>query len=186
MQEGRNASRETYRGTERQTYKYTYRQTEIKTYRHTQTNRQTERQCKSIGTGWKTDRCAERPIFTHMVHTYSTVHKTDIQTDRQTDRQTGQTGQTEKNDKQTSKQADRQYSIWVLSKKIRSKFVILRKLVTRTPVSTNGTFSSIPKNGTSGWKKNFFFQIRFLGILGSTISKNGWKIRKKIPWYLVG
>ena len=34
----------------------------------------------------QTDRCTERPIFTHTVHTNSSVHKTDIQTDRQTDR----------------------------------------------------------------------------------------------------
>jgi hypothetical protein len=88
MQEGRNSSRQTDRGTKRNMYKYTYRQTEIKMYRHTQTNRQTDGQCKSIGTGGKTDRCTERPIFTHMVHTYSTLHKkTYRQTDRQTDRQ---------------------------------------------------------------------------------------------------
>ncbi len=34
----------------------------------------------------------KRPIFTLTVcvHTYSTVHKTDMQTDKQTDRQDGQ------------------------------------------------------------------------------------------------
>jgi hypothetical protein len=51
MLEGRNAHRQTDRGTERQMYKYTYRQTEIKSYRHTQTNRQTDGQFKSTGTG---------------------------------------------------------------------------------------------------------------------------------------
>jgi hypothetical protein len=51
MQEGRNAGKQTDRGTERQIYKYTYRQTEIKMYRHKQTNRQTDGQRKSTGTG---------------------------------------------------------------------------------------------------------------------------------------
>ena len=46
----------------------------------------------------------KRPIFTLTVrvHTYSTVHKTDMQTDRQT-------GQTEKNEIQINKPTDRQY-----------------------------------------------------------------------------
>ncbi len=78
-------------------YKYSYRQMEIKTLRHTQTNRQTDRQCKSTGTGWKTDRGTERPIFTNTVHTNSTVHKTDIQTDR-----------TERKEWQTDQHTDRQ------------------------------------------------------------------------------
>jgi hypothetical protein len=54
-------------------------------------------------------------------------------------------------------------NIWVLRKKIRSKFAILRKLVTRTPVSTNRSFSSKPKKGTSGFQKKFFFPDLFLG-----------------------
>ncbi len=51
MQEGRNAGKQIDRGTERQMYKYTFRQTEIKMYRQKQTNRQTDGQCKSTGTG---------------------------------------------------------------------------------------------------------------------------------------
>jgi hypothetical protein len=89
MQEGRNAGRQTDTGTERQMYKYTYRQTEIKTYRHTQTNRQTEDSAKVLVQAEKqADVQKKRPIFTLTVrvHTYSTVHKTDMQTDRQTDR----------------------------------------------------------------------------------------------------
>ena len=35
--------------------------------------------------------------------------------------------------------------------------------MTRTPVSTNGTFSSIPKKGTSGFQKKKFFPDLFLG-----------------------
>ncbi len=88
----------------------TVRQKDIQTDRQTDrqdrqkrmTNRPTNRQTDSIQYELKTDRCTERPIFTHMVNTYSTVRQKDIQTDRQT-------GQTEKNDIQTNKQTDRQY-----------------------------------------------------------------------------
>jgi hypothetical protein len=98
VQEGRKecrraetqVDRQTDTGTERQMYKYTYRQTEIKTYRHTQTNRQTEDSAKVLVQAEKqADVQKKRPIFTLTVrvHTYSTVHKTDMQTDRQIDRQ---------------------------------------------------------------------------------------------------
>jgi hypothetical protein len=99
MQEGRNASRDRqrYRKTDVQIYIQTNRNKDVQTYTDKQTDRRT------VQKYWyrlKTDRCTERPILTHMAHTYSTVHKTDIQTDRQT-------GQTEKNDK-TDQQTDRQ------------------------------------------------------------------------------
>ena len=87
-----------YCTSERQTDRQTDRQTGQTEKNDKQTNKQTDRQYMSE----KTDRCTERPIFTHMVHTYITVHKKDIQTDRQT-------GQTEKNDKQTNTQTDSQY-----------------------------------------------------------------------------
>ena len=43
-----------------------------------------------------------------------------------------------------------------LCKKIRSKFAILKKLVTRTPVSTKQTNRVAPKKHTSGADKIFF------------------------------
>ena len=104
MQEGRNASRDRqrYRKTDIQIYIQTNRNKDVQTY----TDKQTDRQYMSE----KTDRRTERPIFTHMVHTYITVHKKDIQTDRQT-------GQTEKNDKQTNKQTDKQTDRQYMSEK---------------------------------------------------------------------
>ncbi len=50
---------------------------------HRQIDRQTDSAKVLVQAEKQTDVCTERPIFTHTVHTYSTVHKTDIQTDRQ-------------------------------------------------------------------------------------------------------
>jgi hypothetical protein len=62
--------RQTDIGTGRQMYKYTYRQTEIKTCRHTQTNRQTDGQCRSTGTG------LNRQMYRKtIIHTYSTYQQ---------------------------------------------------------------------------------------------------------------
>jgi hypothetical protein len=47
-------------------------------------------------------------------------------------------------------------SICVLCKKIRSNFAILRKLATRTPVSTKRTNRVASKNHTSGRDRIFF------------------------------
>jgi hypothetical protein len=47
-------------------------------------------------------------------------------------------------------------SIWELCKKIRSNFAILRKLATRTPVSTKWTNRVASKNHTSVRDRIFF------------------------------
>jgi hypothetical protein len=125
-------------------YKYTFRHIEIKTYRHALTNRQTEDSAKSAGTGWKTGRWTERPIFTLAVHTYRVLYIR--QTCRQTDRQTDRTDRKKKwhIDQQTHRQTI--YECWV---KMRSKLARLRESATRTPASTNRPPPSIPKKGTS-------------------------------------
>ncbi len=96
MQVDRETEVQKDRCTNIHTDKWKKRRTDI----HRQTDRQTDSSKVLVQAGKQTG--TERPIFTHMVHTNSTVHKTDTQTDRQT-------GQTENNDKQTNKQTDRQY-----------------------------------------------------------------------------
>jgi hypothetical protein len=75
----------------------------------------------------------------------------------------------------------------VLCKKIRSKFAILRKLATRTPVSTNRSFSFIPKKGTLESPKKYFLPDSFSrGLTGYNTGKLLKNSRKKIPCYLLG
>jgi cyanophycinase-like exopeptidase len=62
-----------------------YRHTEIMTYRHTQTNRQTDSQSDSAKVLIQAEKRTDVQKDQYMVHTNSTVHKTDIQ---QTDSQT--------------------------------------------------------------------------------------------------
>ncbi len=90
-------------------------------------SQQTDRgQCKSAGTGWKTGRCTEKKDqYFHLLYVYIHTVLYIRQTCRQTDRQDRQKKMTYRS---TNLQTD---NIWVLSKKIRSKFAILRKLVCR-------------------------------------------------------
>ncbi len=69
-----------------QIYIQTNRNKDVKTYMDKQTNRQTDRRCKS--TRSQADRCTERQMFTHTFLQY--IRQTYIQTDRQ-DRQTRKT-----------------------------------------------------------------------------------------------
>ena len=65
-------------------------------------------------------------------------------------------------------------NVWTLCKKIRSKFAILKKFVTRTPVSTKQTNRVAPKNHTSGTdKKNFLSDLIFMGPREYYTEKSG-------------
>ncbi len=58
--------------------------------------------------------------------------------------------------------------------------------MTRTPVSTNGTFSSIPKKGTSGYQKKNFLPDSFLGGLREYYTEKWLKNSKKNSLVLAG
>jgi hypothetical protein len=71
-------------------------------------------------------------------------------------------------------------------KKIWSKIAKIKKLVTRTPVSTKRTNRVASKNHTSGIEKNFFLSdLISRGLMGN-ILKNQTKFRKKNSQYLLG
>jgi hypothetical protein len=73
----------------------------------------------------------------------------------------------------------------MLCKNFRQKYSKIKKLVTCTPVSTNGTFSAIPKSVLPVEKKKKISDSYFGGLREYYIQK--WlKNSKKIPWYLVG
>jgi len=85
--------------TDVQIYIQTNRNKDVQTYTDKQTDRRT------VQKYWyrlKNRQMYRRQIFTHMVHTNSTVYKTYRQTDRQE-------RQKQTNDKKTNKQTDRQY-----------------------------------------------------------------------------
>jgi hypothetical protein len=74
----------------------------------------------------------------------------------------------------------------MLCKKFRSKYSEIKKLMTSTPVGTNGTFSSIPKKGTSGFPKKFFLPDSLLGGLREYYTKKWLKNSKKNSLVLAG
>ncbi len=109
------------------------------------------------------------------IQTYTVLYirQTDRHTDRQTDRQDRQKRTT---DRPTNRQT---YSIWVLRKKIRSNFAILRKLATRTPVSTKRTNRVASKNHTSGRdKKKFLSDLSSRGLRGQYNEKSDQNSKK--------
>ncbi len=91
--------------------------------------------------------------------------------DRHSDRQPGQT---DKADRQENKPTDRRTaSTCVLCKKIRSKFAILKKFATRTPVSTKRTNRVASKKHTSGTdKKTFLSDLISRGLMGKHIENS--------------
>jgi hypothetical protein len=67
----------------------------------------------------------------------------------------------------------------VLCKKIRSKFAILKKFATRTPVSTKRTNRVASKNHTSGRdKKNFLSDLISTGLRGKHTEKSDQNSKK--------
>jgi hypothetical protein len=70
-------------------------------------------------------------------------------------------------------------SILVLCKKIRSKFAILRKLGTRTPVSIKGSNRSLPEKHTSGWGIFFSSDSLFRGLGEQWKEKLDQNLKKK-------
>ncbi len=72
------------------------------------------------------------------------------------------------------------YSICVLCKKIRSKFAILRKLVTRTPASTKRTNRVASKKHSSGSDKKIFLSDLISRVLrGKHAEKTDQNSKKK-------
>jgi hypothetical protein len=68
----------------------------------------------------------------------------------------------------------------VLCKKIRSKFAILRKLATRTPVSTKWTNWVASKNHISGRDRNFFLSdLIYRGLKGKYAENSDQNSKKK-------